>query len=60
MMSGGMLMSIELGFQILNTAIIIAIPIVIYKLIKGHRTRRTSIEDRIYNLENKIKELENK
>jgi uncharacterized membrane protein len=59
MMSGGMLM-IELVFQLLNLVLIIAIPIVIYKVIKGHRTRRTSIEDRIYNLENKIKELENK
>jgi len=59
-MSGGMLMSIELGFQILNLVLIIAIPIIIYKVIKGHRIRRTSIEDRIYNLENKIKELENK
>jgi len=58
---GGILMSAELGFQILslgfqvlNTAIIIAIPIVIYKVIKNHRTRRSSIGDRISKLEMSI------
>lgn len=51
---------ISLGFQILNTAIIIGIPIVIYKVIKSHRLRKTSVDDRISNLENKVKELENK
>lgn len=61
-MLGGifMLRFIEIGFQILNTAILIAIPVVIYKAIKNYTVRRTSIDDRISNLENRVKELENK
>jgi hypothetical protein len=53
-------MSMELVFQLLNIALIIAIPIVIYKVIKNHIVRRTSINNRISNLENRVKELENK
>lgn len=61
-MLGGifMLRFIEIGFQILNTAILIAIPVVIYKVIKNYTVRRTSIDDRISNLENRVKDLENK
>jgi hypothetical protein len=53
-------MSMEFVFQLLNLALIIAIPIVIYKVIKKHTVRRTSLNNRISNVENRVKELENK
>ena len=53
-------MFMELTFQLLNLALIIVIPIFIYKVIKNHTVRRTSINNKISNLENRVKELENK
>ena len=53
-------MPMELIFQLLNIAIIIAIPIVIYKIIKNNTIRRKSISSRISNLEDRVKELEDK
>jgi hypothetical protein len=57
---GGVVMSMELVFQLLNIALIIAIPIIIYNVIKRHTVRRTSINNKISNLENRVEELENK
>jgi hypothetical protein len=53
----------ELFFQILNTAIWIAIAIIIYSIyrfIKKYRKNKTSIHNRISNLENKVNDLENR
>jgi hypothetical protein len=53
----------ELFFQILNTAIWIAIAIIIYSIyrfIKKYIENKTSIHNRISNLENKVNDLENR
>lgn len=53
-------MFMDIIFQILNAALLIAIPVVIYIVVKNHKTRKTVIDNRISNLEHKVNELENK
>jgi hypothetical protein len=53
----------ELFFQILSTAIWIAIAIIIYSIyrfIKKYIENKTSMHNRISNLENKVNDLENR
>ncbi|MDO4925255.1 MAG: hypothetical protein Q3980_06290 [Turicibacter sp.] len=55
-----MTIAYEFFFQILNTILLILIPIAIYGFIKRHKRNKELINIRISNLEKKVNDLEKK
>ena len=53
-----MTVAYEFFFQILNTILLILIPIAIYGFIKRHKRNKELINIRISNLEKKVNDLE--
>lgn len=55
-----MYITYELFFQVLNTILLILIPIALYVFIKMHKRNKELINSRISNLEKKVNDLENR
>lgn len=55
-----MSISIEFIFQLINIVLLILIPFLIYSFIKKYKQRKILLENKVFELEDRVNNLENK